>query len=468
MEGLITAVNMLKFTSSYITIKALLSVMFATVIMGMIVLVRLINNRRIKAVDYYSTLLVIPMMFTGMSRLFFWVFNNYKAPEYEMSRVLAKVYSFMIEVANTWFGWLYVGVMLILFVRYAVRHIIHKHRVRSLERADTDHTLMIAKAIDEISGGKISKYRLEKVRFYVAKENISPFSGGVLSPYVVIPERSMAEVNDREYYIMLCHELMHIRKWHIFWLTMYDLACIWWWFNPFIYLFREVYRDDMEMVCDESCISSMGFDAKEYARTIFSMLVSIQRKNHKMQGINFINDRSSQRRRVEAIAVYSGNKAVLRRILVAVMIGVFVIFSMAVCVLSYPRYTKMTEIALYDIDEVRGDGSNQDGKGLLNREEEPKLNVKTLEYDTERIRQAVEVQNDSIKIKDRELFGRILDEHGIDNDYVYVSFGGYMKIPGIGGGGNTGMVNTKDYDDIFYLADDSVTNDVLEFLLKII
>ena len=85
-----------------------------------------------------------------MSRLFFWVFNNYKAPEYEMSRVLAKVYSFMIEVANTWFGWLYVGVMLILFVRYAVRHIIHKHRVRSLERADTDHTLMIAKAIDEV------------------------------------------------------------------------------------------------------------------------------------------------------------------------------------------------------------------------------------------------------------------------------------------------------------------------------
>ena len=56
----------------------------------------------------------------------------------------------------------------------------------------------------------------------------------------------------------------------------------------------------------------------------------------------------------------------------------------------------------------------------------------------------------------------------IDKDYVYISFGGYMKIPGIGGGGNTGMVNTKDYDDIFYLADDSVSNDIMEFLLKII
>ena len=43
-----------------------------------------------------------------------------------------------------------------------------------------------------------------------------------------------------------------------------------------------------------------------------------------------------------------------------------------------------------------------------------------------------------------------------------------IKVIGVGGGGNTGMVNTKDYDDIFYLADDSVTNDVLEFLLKII
>ena len=467
MNGLITAVNMLKFTGSYITIKALLSVMFATVIMGMIVLVRLINNRKIKAVEYYSTLLVIPMMFTGMSRLFYLVFNHYKAPEYEMSRVLAKVYNFVFEAADTWFGWIYAGVMFILFVRYTVRHIIHKRHVKSFERAGAGYTLMILRAVDEVSGGKISKHRLEKVRVYVAKENISPYSGGVLRPYVVMPERSIAEVNDREYYIMLCHELMHIRKWHILWLIMYDLACIWWWLDPFIYLFREIYRDDMEMFCDENCISSMGFDAKEYARTIFNMLVSMQRQNHTIQGINFISDRNSQRRRVEAIAGYSRNKAGLSRALATVMISVFVILSIAVCILSYPRYTDMTEIALYDISEVHRDVSDRDDKGLLNRKE-PEMNVKTLEYDTERIRRAVEVQNDSIKIRDRELFNRILDEHGIDNDYVYVSFGGYMKIPGIGGGGNTGMVNTKDYDDIFYLADDSVSNDIMEFLLKII
>ena len=467
MNSLITAINMLKFTSSYITIKALLSVMFATAIMGMIVLVRLINNRRIKAVDYYSTLLVIPMLFTGMSRLFYMIFNYYKAPDYEMSRLLTKVYSFVFWAADTWFGWIYAGVMFILFVRYTVRHIIHKRHVKSFERAGAGYTLMILRDVDEVSGGKISKHRLEKVRVYVAKENISPYSGDVLRPYVVMPERSIAEVNDREYYIMLCHELMHIRKWHILWLTMYDLACIWWWLDPFIYLFREIYRDDMEMFCDENCISSMGFDAKEYARTIFNMLVSMQRQNHTIQGINFISDRNSQRRRVEAIAGYSRNKAGLSRALATVMIGVFVILSMAVCILSYPRYTDMTEIALYDISEVHRDVSDRDDKGLFNRKE-PEMNVKTLEYDTERIRRAVEVQNDSIKIRDRELFNRILDEHGIDNDYVYVSFGGYMKIPGIGGGGNTGMVNTKDYDDIFYLADDSVTNDVLEFLLKII
>ena len=467
MNSLITAINMLKFTSSYITIKALLSVMFATAIMGMIVLVRLINSRRIMAVDYYSTLLVIPMLFTGMSRLFYMIFNFYKAPDYEMSRLLAKVYSFVFWAADTWFGWIYAGVMFILFVRYTVRHIIHKRHVKSFERAGAGYTLMILRAVDEVSGGKISKHRLEKVRVYVAKENISPYSGGVLRPYVVMPERSIAEVNDREYFIMLCHELMHIRKWHILWLIMYDLACIWWWLDPFIYLFREIYRDDMEMVCDENCISSMGFDAKEYARTIFNMLVSMQRQNHTIQGINFISDRNSQRRRVEAIAGYSRNKAGLSRALATVMIGVFVILSMAVCILSYPRYTDMTEIALYDISEVHRDVSDRDDKGLLNRKE-PEMNVKTLEYDTERIRRAVEVQNDSIKIRDRELFNRILDEHGIDNDYVYVSFGGYMKIPGIGGGGNTGMVNTKDYDDIFYLADDSVSNDIMEFLLKII
>ena len=204
-------------------------------------------------------------------------------------------------------------------------------------------------------------------------------------------------------------------------MIMYDLACIWWWLDPFIYLFREIYRDDMEMVCDENCISSMGFDAKEYARTIFNMLVSMQRQNHTIQGINFISDRNSQRRRVEAIAGYSRNKAGLSRALATVVIGVFVILSMAVCILSYPRYTDMTEIALYDISEVHRDVSDRDDKGLFNRKE-PEMNVKTLEYDTERIRRAVEVQNDSIKIRDRELFNRILDEHGIDNDYVLIMY----------------------------------------------
>ena len=59
-----------------------------------------------------------------------------------------------------------------------------------------------------------------------------------------------------------------------------------------------------------------------------------------------------------------------------------------------------------------------------------------------------------------------MDALHIEGRHAYLGFGGFMKVPGAGGGGDTGMISLTDYSDIFYLRADVWENDMLEFMLK--
>ena len=433
-------INMYRFISSYMTIKALHSCVMGTVMMALVVLIRHINKRRVRTVDYYSLLLLFPMLFTGMSKLFFTRYGVY-------------VYMCSSKIAGTVLSLIYLSVMLLLLVIYVIRNRIHLSRIRRLEPMGPEYAILIGRAMDAVD----LKHGFIKVDFYITDENVSPYSGGTIRPYIVMPAKEKTGVNDNEYYIMLCHELVHIREHHLIWLTVYDLACIWWWFNPFIYLFRELYRDDMELKCDETCILAADVSESDYAGTILRVLQNMKAGGQR-RSVYFADKYLSTRRRITSIIENGSSGKITRRRFITGSLAVIVLLAALVCATSYPRYTNMTEITLQDVEimdpEVKIDNSN--------------LKTKMLEYDTPRLKEAVEVRNGELRIKDKELFGRILDEHGVTNDYVYIGFDGIMKIPGVGGGGNTGMVNTKDYDDIFYLAADTLDNDIMEFLLKII
>ena len=90
-----------------------------------------------------------------------------------------------------------------------------------------------------------------------------------------------------------------------------------------------------------------------------------------------------------------------------------------------------------------------------------------VENDTERLRSSCTVENGALTVTDRELFSQILADCGIKDDYVYLSYDTIMKIPGVGGCGNVGMINTSDYDDIFYLSDDSMLNEFMTIIFKL-
>ncbi|MBR6475253.1 MAG: hypothetical protein IKS98_07360, partial [Lachnospiraceae bacterium] len=185
-------INMYRFISSYMTIKAMHSCVMGTVMMAFVVLIRHINKRRVRTVDYYSLLLLFPMLFTGMSKLFFTRYGVY-------------VYMCSSKIAGTVLSLIYLSVMLILLFIYVIRNRIHLSRIRRLEPMGPEYELLIGRAMDAVD----LKHDFIKVGFYITDENVSPYSGGIIRHYVVMPAKEKTGVSENEYYIMLYHELVH-------------------------------------------------------------------------------------------------------------------------------------------------------------------------------------------------------------------------------------------------------------------
>ena len=100
--------------------------------------------------------------------------------------------------------------------------------------------------------------------------------------------------------------------------------------------------------------------------------------------------------------------AVLGICCAATLTGVFLLVKQV----SYPSYTEDTNIVLM----------NETGEMWML-------------YDSEELRKAFYADGQNVHI-DRKAMDSILQEYGIADNTFYLSFGGYMKIPGIGGGGS--------------------------------
>lgn len=114
---------------------------------------------------------------------------------------------------------------------------------------------------------------------------------------------------------------------------------------------------------------------------------------------------------------------------------------LAVGLTSYPRYTRLPELNLYD-EELR-----------------------MICSDTPELRAAVQVVDGYLQI-DPQRMDDCLRGLDVEGSYVYLSYDTIMKVPGVGGGGNVGMIALEDYGDIFYLRAETWENDWMEFFLK--
>lgn len=111
----------------------------------------------------------------------------------------------------------------------------------------------------------------ENTRFYKSKSISSPLSFGLLRPTVIIPEN----IREEQLPFVLLHEQTHIRNRDAALKTAAVAALIINWFDPFVWIMVKYFERDLERLCDERVLSSLGGEkASLYANTILDFAES--------------------------------------------------------------------------------------------------------------------------------------------------------------------------------------------------
>jgi len=421
------------------------------------------KSGRTADLGFYSWFLLFPAALTGMSKLFY-------------QRWSVKLQNGISMLGHTWISGAYFAVMLALAGWWLVRKGIFSRNIRklycwySLREIPHKGTEGWRDCVRRVTGQdhwKTARWYLERVRVYISNDGISPFCGGIFRPYIVMPalylepegneQADCAEQNGREGQfcyrdwrltergkVLLCHELLHLKSGHILWINLFALLRIYWWFNPLVYLCERLLWQDMEKACDEGCLYYTDVSEREYGRMLLAMAAG-QETMRPAGAATFLKDRDyrSLKSRIGNLKGKCGrerypgiHKRLGRGCAVVLALGV-----LAVGATSYPRYTRLPELILYD------------------------ENLRMVCSDAPQLRAAVQVVEGYLRI-DGERMDYFLKDLGIEGEYVYLSYDTIMKVPGVGGGGNVGMIALADYEDIFYLRAETWENDFMEFCLK--
>lgn len=384
----------------------------------------------------YCMLLVFAALLVEQSKLYY-------------TGELFRLSNWLNAVITPFLGKCYFGVMLSLFAIIFVKQLWFRLFIRRHWKPVLFEELPVF-AGERIEGKEkrtFWSWYQKRIRIYQQPEISAACSGGVFHPYIVLPV--LEEGREMEQTVMLKHELTHIRHGHIFWLNLVVLLRCYWWVNPLVYIWEWHLRRELECVCDELCLMEYGIEQDVYAETMLfvaSQCVARGKKYYyETAGTYFMKERrpffelryriinmtASKGRETERI--HRNNR--YGHILAA---GVLIIFLM---IGSYPRYTIMSEISLYD--------------GRL----------KPVFFDDEAVHKAVQISGRDIVIEP-ETFRELLEQYQVTDEYIYLGYNQILKVPGAGGLGEVAMVSTRDYKDITYLSADTISAKIEKFILK--
>ena len=147
------------------------------------------------------------------------------------------------------------GALLILSVR-AGGYIIAKH---------TLNESLIPFNID-ISDSKRKLGLEDEIPVYYSDMVSTPVLSGVIKPIVIVPDNA---ADDMQLQVAIYHELVHYKRYDVFFKFMLFAVTSIYWFNPVIWLMNSVALEDIELSCDESIFKKMNSEGKNlYGKSI--------------------------------------------------------------------------------------------------------------------------------------------------------------------------------------------------------
>lgn len=176
-------------------------------------------------------------------------------------------------------------------------------------------------------------------------------------PVIVLRADIIGQLSDSETEMILCHELMHIKRKHHLYQRVFDVVSSLHWFNPLVWIVKGEFAYSCEMDCDQQALSSMGPQAsvRQYAAAMLHLLeLSAAYKKSASGNINALGFLVVKQRFVNIL--YRPSKRKKAVIIIAVLLSAAVTFGASVCVsktMFYPYPGLTNEVVEYTRDTVK-------------------------------------------------------------------------------------------------------------------
>ena len=299
------------------------------------------------------------------------------------------------------------------------------HRRRKL------HRMLCGLPTEEIDGQTV----------YLCPLTVSPFTAGVLRPKIVLPALAREQLSESELRTVLLHEQTHIRLGHLWCFSLWEVLCALLWVNPLLRLTMPKLKEDMEQICDAVTIRHDGGDALAYGGVILKSM-ALLRDTSVTLPVAFAGEKdfADAKRRMRQVRDYRPYSRRRVRALAASTACLLLLAVLAIHGVSLPRYTNLTGFTILHVSEdVRF----------------------TTIYESETEEPPLTLCGDVAEV-DCAAFHALLPEDAPQDGSYYIMWGGFMKLPGIGGAlnsiwvdagaeGSTASVAFQDINDQFYV-----------------
>lgn len=277
----------------------------------------------------------------------------------------------------------------------------------------------------------VSSLRKEQAgdtEIFICDRAVTPFTAGVCRPRIVVPEIIRKDFNPKDLEVILLHEKTHIRLGHLWFYTLWDILRILLWVNPLLTICTKYLREDMEEICDRVVIQRSRETAYDYGKLLLNSLRVLGDEAIDTPAA-FAGEREYQSIKSRMVQVadfkpYRKSAAVISAVsCVLMVIGIF----FGIRQFSYPNYTERMDISIYNMDVQSWELGSQS-----------------------QFQDVISIDDGFVYIR-QDAWNRVLQERGIEEDGYYISFGGYLKLPGIGGGGNAVYVETGTEEELLVI-----------------
>lgn len=409
--------ELLGFCSVYYTIQLVRCAMISLVVSAAVLLLRKTPLRDRVFLKGALWSLFIPVLFVGKMKFF------YENP------VGVALFSWWtgILIRRQWIGGLYFLVVLV----YAVRLFYRRRKLKKLAEG-------------------MERRQIAGVSVYVTEFPVTPYTAGVLRPRIVMPRIILEQYSEEECKAILLHEKEHIRLGHLILYFLWDVLRVLLWPNPLLAAGTKYFREDMEEICDWTTIQKGGTGAYEYGQLLIRTmrLLQTESRNFNMYA-TFAGDKEYRniRQRVGRIVGYRPYRRGTAAGALAAALLCAAVAVAGIKTVSYARYNEYGENDAMIVYAFDGKNVTFYDSGVW-------------------LHQIISYDDRYVYVRRKE-FESYLHRGNATGD-IFIVFGGFYKLPGVGGKGCSCCYEAEGGEEIVKIPYDSQEGDWRVRLLKIL